>query len=642
MSVHPALRLSNFGRLPPSMRRTANAACATNRSVQDVRRVQAYMATATEDQSIAMLPVFYVNLDPVGIPDEATFDTDAPSLDVQDLIGRAFLSLGALYSIKFPPEIGPDIWPRAWPWIRFLYLYRDHLPGIPPESETVFCLGFLMFAGEFVDHPETHALILASPGFHFMVAKAWCSVPTLVDPKKREVAFGDLRNFIVDDNIAEPGILAELVDGAGGTLDDLAGLVVLYIEGLVPPRSTAMHFTSVHFFCGILDFITTVDPCLGDPAHMVGPMSAFGTSLLAQHIVRALSTTVCALSVTTTTQAVHALDRAFIILGMMLSAFPGYCHIPEALDHKILRALINCPPSPTGEPRSYVKIFFDIVLPPHLVYYPVISALDLALADVADLVDTTPIKMRAIHEQWEKFVTLARERLDVFHSYNAGQNPSIRACDNVKCSEIGAKSRFKRCRGCQSCYYCSEACQSLDWRKGGHRAACSSYGTLSLSGQNDFPLTTRERSFLRAVVHADYQKSKVAILSRQIVFMHMQPGEGFLILYDYSQGAAKITLQQLSGASAQKYLNGAEWENIVSHVARSGGHMRLDVIVIRGAGQLRYWAIPMRTNTPVVYKTLQQLASELPADREDWDDDLLIDRLMTLVNDDDPDVLEVH
>ncbi|KAJ7675526.1 hypothetical protein B0H17DRAFT_1080622 [Mycena rosella] len=634
--MHSSLRLNKLSRLPPSMRTAANAACGPNRSVQDIRRVMTYLSTGTEEQSVLMLPVFYVNLDPAGIPDEDTFDTEAPP-EAGGLIGRALLSLQALYTIKFSADIGPVIWPRVWPWVRFIYLYRDHLPGLPPQSETVFCLEFLMFAGTFADHPETHALILSTPGVRFMAARAWPSVHKLVDPKRREIGFNDLRGFLADKRAAEPAHLSELIDGAGGTLEHLARLVVLYIDSLVSSPNIAMHFMSVHFFSGALDFITTMDPNLRKPDHIYTPTNAFTTALVSKNLVRTLSSALCALSVTTTPQALHEVQRGSSILGLIFSKRLGYHLIADALDHNILRALINCA---HHKRHSHIQPFLTVVLPPSLLYYPVISALDRALADVADLLETESFKTCEVYEQWDKFVSLANERLDVFHSYNSGENPSMRACDNMKCSEMGVKSEFNRCGGCQCVYYCSEACQRLDWREG-HRKACDSHGTLYLSA-NDSQLTTVERSFLRAVVHHDSQKEKAQLLIQQLGFMSAYPGQDFLVLYNYTRGAVKFSVQPLNGAPTKERFNGAEWEDIVSRMVRSGGRMRLDAIAMPGTADFRYYAIPLRTNTPAVHEGLRKLARELPADQESWDNDLLAKRLTPLMYHEDPDVLEVH
>ncbi|KAJ7471089.1 hypothetical protein FB451DRAFT_1252983 [Mycena latifolia] len=168
-----------------------------------------------------------------------------------------------------------------------------------------------------------------------------------------------------------------------------------------------------------------------------------------------------------------------------------------------------------------------------------------------------------VYEQWDKFLTLAKERLDVFHSYNSGQYPSMRACDNMKCCKIGVKSGFKYCNACRSVYYCSETCQFVDWLEGGHCVACSSWNSLS----TETMICDSRRA--KDLLCAPFKASRLSKI-------------------DYSQGHKKVNIQPLSSAPTKQRLNGAEWENIVSRVARSGGYTRLDVIVMPGAEEPWY------------------------------------------------------
>ncbi|KAJ6574342.1 hypothetical protein B0H19DRAFT_1063317 [Mycena capillaripes] len=275
MSMHPALRLGNLDRLPTSMKARAILVPRIATEIA-LDRIQTYLTTATEEQAILLLPVFYTNLDPGVIPDLDQFDTENPSAHVENCIGRAMLSLYSLYSIQFPTSIGPDIWPRVFPWVQFIYTYRNHLPNIP-LPEVNFCLEFLMFAGTFARHQETFSLILSTAGVRFMVAKA-C--------------------FISDKKIAEPINLAEIIDGAGGTLDHLAHLIVLDVEALVtasfPASAHTMDYVSI-LLCGILDFIILVEPAFDDPNAARDAQGALGTALASQNITSALTGVVCSL-----------------------------------------------------------------------------------------------------------------------------------------------------------------------------------------------------------------------------------------------------------------------------------------------------------------------------------------------------------
>ncbi|KAJ6543561.1 hypothetical protein DFH09DRAFT_1088707 [Mycena vulgaris] len=562
----------------------SNAACAANRTIQDVRRVRMYMATATEEQNTLMLPVFYLNLDPAGIPDP--FDSDASPPEAPGLIARALLSLEAL-----------DVCGSS----------RDK------------------------------NLILLTPGVFFMVAKAWPHVLKLVDAKKREVGFSDLCGFLADERVAEPANLVDLIDGAGGTVEDLARLVVLYIDSLLPAPNTAMHFMNVHFLSGVLDFIMTVDPAVADPDTMERPLSDFAISLLSGHIVRALSNAGCALSVTANPNAVHALNRNFIILGILLGTNPGYQRIPEALDHKILRALVTYAQNPANDPQSYTMVFLVAISPPNLVYHSVMSTLAPALVDVADIVGTHSFKTSQIYEQWEQFVALAKERREVFDYYNSGKNPSMRACGNMKVQNPNSSA-------------VSDATAFIT----APRHAKPWIGAKAAIVRNEIPtessFSVRQRSpthGAKLIFPARCGPSRLPEIETQYIRSANNVHEDApwpelpyaLRLYSGTRKAQHPAARQCAHKGA------SEWGGKGEHRLARGSKWRAhEPGCHRDAwrGGNRYWAIPLRTNTRTVYEGLQQLARELPAHHGAWDKEFIAERLIPFVVNEDPNALEIH
>ncbi|KAJ7624253.1 hypothetical protein DFH06DRAFT_1445914 [Mycena polygramma] len=554
--MHPALRLENLNRLLPSMRRAARSACSATRSIDDIRPIQTYIATATEAQTLLMLPVFYTNLDPSDVPDQDRYDTENPPADAESRIGRALMSLISLYTL-------PSFLSKS-------ALISGHVSG--PGYK------FLMFAGTFANHEETFSLIRSTPGVWFFVAKAWPCVPKLVDPKKREVGFSDLRSFITGDNVLEPANLAELIDGAGGTLGHLAHLTALYLEAMIPVEGSTIHYMYVLYVCAILDFAGHMEPAFRTrPATFGAPLGAFGAALTTRNIVQTLTRILCILEKADSDMPLfsmteHAVKKSFWILGTILVATPGKIQwLSDALEVKLLPAF----------------------------------------------------KKSRIYDRWTQFSDLAEERISVLDAYDDRETRSMKACDNLACGEIRLKSAFQKCSGCLSLYYCSEPCQAMDWVKGGHRRACKTYGPLSLPSGDDLELTVRDRSFLRALVHHEYRKpqSKVDIFCQTVTGMATHPGEGTLVLYDFTQGSVKINLEPLNSDGTTKALGGPEWTDIVSRAERSGWRMRLDVLVFSGPNGTQYYVVPLRTNNSTVHDRLQALADPLPRDRETWDRD---------------------
>ncbi|KAJ7189203.1 hypothetical protein C8R46DRAFT_1056805, partial [Mycena filopes] len=98
------------------------------------------------------------------------------------------------------------------------------------------------------------------------------------------------------------------------------------------------------------------------------------------------------------------------------------------------------------------------------------------------------------------------------------------------CGLIAPKSRFRRCGGCQIRWFCSRECQALDWKQDGHRDACAS---LSIATWPDHA-RSRDRGFMRVIVHRAYLTSRTAILLHQLKFMHQHPGTPFYTTLDMS------------------------------------------------------------------------------------------------------------
>ncbi|KAJ7624221.1 hypothetical protein DFH06DRAFT_1230018 [Mycena polygramma] len=604
-----------------------------------------------------MLPIFYVNLDPREVPDQDRYDTENPPADAESRIGRALMSLISLYTLQFPIEIGPDIWPRVWPWVQFIYTYRNHLPNIPSQSAGVFCLEFLMFAGTFANHEETFSLIRSTPRVWFFVAKAWPRVPKILDPKKREVGFSDLRSFIEGDKVHEPANFAELIDGAGGTLDHLAYLTTLYLEAMIPVEGSTIHYMYVLFLCAILDFAGCMEPAFRTSSSdgIGGPFGDFGAALTSYNIVQTLTHILHVLEKADPTGPMvsmneHALRKSLWILGTILVATPGKIKwLSDALEAKLLRTLIVHSGGPhAAKIQRLVPLYLTVIIPPRLVYPGVLAALDTSLDDVDKLVTASAFKKSRIYDQWTQFSKLAEERIRVLDAYDARETRSLRACDNLECDKILLKSAFQKCSGCLSLYYCSQPCQAQDWVEGGHRRACKIYGPLSLPTDNELELTTRERSFLRALIHHEYRKplSKVGIFCQTVIFMATRPDEGTLVLYDYTQGVAKINVQSLSSSGTKRALGGPEWTDLVSRAEHSRGRMRLDVLVFSGPNGMQYHAVPLRSNNSTVHDRLQTLADPLPRDREAWEQDgtvfaTSIGRLVVSLGEDE-DLAEVH
>ncbi|KAF7350641.1 MYND-type domain-containing protein [Mycena sanguinolenta] len=638
--MHPALHPDNLRRLPPPMRLVANAAISVDRAPADLRRVEKYLATATQAQAKWMLPVFYINLDTAELPDLDGFDMEAAPLNTVSAVSRALIALYSVFAIKSVDTAGPDLWVRVWPWARFLHFYRAQLPGMTPLNESDFCLSFLSFAGRRSEDPETSALIMATPWFWYMLAQAWIHLPTAIGLLGRMQACNDIGCFVVEEQVANPANMAQLVEGAGGTLSDLAGLVVSFIDDIVPGNDAGMDQMRINFLGNMFEFLGLVDPALQDPMRATGVLGPFGQALLARDIVPAVLKAVCSLSNSSATPALTALHSCFDLLASLFLSSDGYAKLPEAIDEGLLRALVisaQCPFA-DGVDQKYYKLHFTLLLPFSLVYHRFVSTLLTALDEITELICTPTFQQCAIYDTWKEFLSLALARLEVlaaFDSERASRN--VKACDNLQCSKIDAKTAFRRCSGCQCFYYCSPLCQTTDWRHGGHREACMSYGKLLLSAKNDADSNARQRSFLRALVQHDYDKARGRLLYQQTLFMNAYPDKAFLTIHDYTDDLPKLETRSGTIFDEVEGFTGIEWNSILSRAAASGGKMGIHVAAIYDPHGTRRFVIPLRAQSSRVHDRQQQLAAET------WDKKFVSDELCALLNScEDADVTEVH
>jgi hypothetical protein len=91
---------------------------------------------------------------------------------------------------------------------------------------------------------------------------------------------------------------------------------------------------------------------------------------------------------------------------------------------------------------------------------------------------------------------------------------------------MGLKTEFRRCSGCKVFRYCSKVCQGVDWREGGHRSTCGVHreqykgwfsfrvlGTeFTRTADLEERVMSRERTFLRFLIHHDYLETENKIL----------------------------------------------------------------------------------------------------------------------------------
>ncbi|KAJ7089947.1 hypothetical protein C8R44DRAFT_957787 [Mycena epipterygia] len=583
-----------------------SAACG---SLNDPIKLQ-HITCASPAPSEGYLPVFFANLDPDDIPDDAQVANVALSDTERDSIRRAWVVLLMIYSVgEVPSGAFSRFWPRYWQ-------HRDVLVWMDVDglSENLLCLDLLAFLSRFRQSAQAVQIMLATPGFRYMITRSWFFHFQLGDANL-ELGYRILNSILLQNTKdLTPAAIQELIDGAGGTYSRLASLVVRYIHGVLPDMKELPSPDAVILLSNIANFVTNVDDGIqGRGPSPDGSLGAFGVSLLHEGLVPALTNVTYALSHEgSSTGSVHLLDQYLALLIRLLADPRGYLFIGEALDAGLLYAIALCDARGVMEHHS-LRILADI-LPAALVSYYNVAASGDAFAELKSnsfIVDSDA------SEQLTQFADIVSERGLVLNSFLATGSPSLRACDNVQCGKIREKTALKRCVACQSFYYCDRKCQKVDWRMGGHRAACSPGTSAHLGVSATHNLEVRERLFLRALVTHDYLAVRwTDLYPQKVAFMATHPGAPYFTLFDYRRGRVEITVQAVAGSAVSEYFDASsarrEWRNDVARASRSGGCLELDVVAVAEGARTRYLVVPLRTNDAYTHDALVQLAKFSP------------------------------
>ncbi|KAJ7832985.1 hypothetical protein B0H13DRAFT_2370647 [Mycena leptocephala] len=184
----------------------------------------------------------------------------------------------------------------------------------------------------------------------------------------------------------DPAEREEVVEGAGGTADALAKLIMEYIDFLIPFITTTNGeiLNDILHLHGILTFITQIDETSGR-----GPVA---DALHENGIGTALAATILAVSTTKHQDMAMVVSLAFILLEKKLVQLNGPRVMRDAVVAGLLRGIVQS--CILGIQPQRTSDLLRVALPACTVYYSVVSKLELAIRDVEDLV-TDPDFMRS-------------------------------------------------------------------------------------------------------------------------------------------------------------------------------------------------------------------------------------------------------
>ncbi|KAJ7673797.1 hypothetical protein DFH06DRAFT_750117 [Mycena polygramma] len=462
IDMHPSLRLERPEKLPASIKDAAKL--AAQGSDPAVRLLIGVIENKgiPESQMILLLPAFYAALDPKRIPTTAALDTTISARSPP--IASAILSLGALVYLPKPePAVYAAVWSSAWAWIEFLHTYKLHLLDLPVEEQLYF--SFMVIISD-IQAEWNEEIISSSPGLRAVVARSW----VIFLERSNAVGISNTCHVLIrDKTLVGTPWLDEYIDGAGGTVDDLAATVIRHINIAITDE-VPLGTTGIFMLLAVGTFLlkATCSP--------PSPETPFEAALLTHGVISALTKAICTLNAVITTHSMGAslLELLLSLVGQRSMTPPGYPGIAEALQAGLLRAIASSTIISSDDVQRQLRRFLSSAIPDALVYRSALVQMPKALDDVQKLVHTRTFRNSELYQSWLTFQELANDRVKFSSLFVSERFMAYKGCDNMPCSVIHEKHKLKRCSGCLDFYYCSPECQSLDWIAG-HRQMCATY-----------------------------------------------------------------------------------------------------------------------------------------------------------------------
>ncbi|KAJ6460054.1 hypothetical protein C8R47DRAFT_129582 [Mycena vitilis] len=435
---------------------------------------------------------------------------------------------------KLPPDVYPEIWARAWPWIQFLHTYHAYL-------ETRGLIDKMSLYGAFVEICVAlqangfTSLVAGTPGARVVIATAWAMSLDGSMERDAEVRSLELRNisFFLNWDPREPNLRAtvdEYIEGVGGSVDSLASTVVKHLNDAA--ASDPMSDQGVSKFTAAVGLMISVAE-----AQAPDISDLFLTQMRHRGILHATIACICSINSVAAqhSNGLYLLIACFNMMRHQLSLAWGRSATCEALRGGLLRAIILVGSTHTGNETlcDLVLEFLDF-LPGHMVYRSILQHMPHCLREVEDLVVCDAFVGCALFSRWQPFEALVRERLAFLESFDKTIPEIAKACDSTTCKKLCDKSDLRRCSSCLELYYCSSQCQVTDWRAG-HREHCKASSELRHEPAEN-PCSKHDRRFMRALLSKDRAAHQDSIAAREASVLARDPTAVCVVRFNYIHG----------------------------------------------------------------------------------------------------------
>ncbi|KAF7329389.1 MYND-type domain-containing protein [Mycena kentingensis (nom. inval.)] len=531
--MHPSLQPSNLQKLSLITRKKALAVADASISSSEL----AAFAENTKNLPKRDLPflsaAYWAILDPARMPSVGRLDTFFTLIEYTDLIHRtlsvfiALRCLGALHAV--PREAAAELWSRIWPWMDLVTGLHDlvevSLDVSPAElHDQLVRLVSMLYGGAGAARGDGMGFFAFTelPNARICLARSWRALveADCANPGLRPELL-NLSQILgtIDFRTLGDGVL-DLVDGAGGTWDGLAQVVVAHLHHVTlngSDRLAARCMAAVH---GLSESTFIREP-------------AFATALLRttyiQDLVRACGAIQRGRALGT--EDFQILCVLYLSVLKTFQHSPRRVHLVAALGAGFLSDLFELTSRRFRSSKMLKDLFLEFLetdLRASLAFRSILESITAAtVADLRRRIDEGHVFAHPeARPVWERFLVLAEQRLAFIDDISR----SIRRCQNLECLRLAQVDSLNVCGGCRESYYCSPVCQKADWSSG-HRQLC---GVSTTSAPHE-TASRRDKRFLARVLHADFirRSGGIAYQLFRYYYTHGADGQAPALKLDY-------------------------------------------------------------------------------------------------------------
>jgi hypothetical protein len=221
-----------------------------------------------------------------------------------------------------------------------------------------------------------------------------------------------------------------MIEGVGGTLEDLAALIHETIILVNPSRGQQIPKEEHNILCMAFYFWVKFDNTILLPRPPAGELLPLCIEIVARNnAVKSLTLALYMLTHTTLDPGT-VIKMVTSVLVSILTAPGGYHKIPNVARHGIPHAFVEA-----GIRRLLDNRFRYLLVQsfaPATIYYTVLRGISEVFSEAHAVALSGPFCHSPMFKEWSNFADLPSSRLDIMQHFDAQNGVSQRGCDNPK------------------------------------------------------------------------------------------------------------------------------------------------------------------------------------------------------------------